>query len=53
MYDNKVGSRWVEIMADQLTDGVITLEELRDFDEEVQNDIIVQRFTFHFRFINY
>ncbi len=40
IYNNKGGSRWVEVMADQLTDGVITIEDLRDFDEEVRNTIV-------------
>jgi hypothetical protein len=28
------------VMADQLSDGVITVEDLKDFDEEVSNTII-------------
>lgn len=40
IYNDKGGSRWVEIMALQLADGVITIEDLRDFDEEVCNTIV-------------
>jgi hypothetical protein len=40
IYNDKGGSRWVEVMADQLSDGVITVEDLKDFDEEVSNTII-------------
>jgi hypothetical protein len=40
IYDNKGGSRWVEVMADQLADGVITIADLRDFDEGVRNTIV-------------
>jgi hypothetical protein len=40
IYDDKGGSRWVEVMALQLADGVITIEDLMDFDEEVRNTIV-------------
>jgi len=40
IYDDKGGSRWIEIIAFQLSDGVITIEDLRDFDEEVRNTIV-------------
>jgi len=39
-YNGKGGSRWVEIMADQLSQGVITVDDLKDFDNEVRNAII-------------
>ena len=41
IYDDKGGSRWVEVMANQLADGVISIEDLKDFEEEVLNTIIV------------
>jgi hypothetical protein len=40
IYDDKGGSRWVEVMADQLAVGVISVEDLKDFDDEVRNTII-------------
>lgn len=40
IYNGKGGSRWVEIMVLQLADGVITLDDLKDFDEDVRNTII-------------
>ena len=40
IYDDKGGSRWVEVMADQLAVGVISVEDLKDFDDEVRNAII-------------
>jgi hypothetical protein len=40
IYNNKGGSRWCEVMADQLANGVITIDDLRDFDEEVRDIII-------------
>lgn len=39
-YDNIGGSRYVEVLVGQLSDGVISLDELDDFDEEVRNVII-------------
>lgn len=41
VYNDKGGSRWIEIMADQLTDGVITVDDLRDFDEVVRKAIMM------------
>jgi hypothetical protein len=46
-YNDKGGSRWVEIMADQLGNDVISLEDLAEFDEEVR-DVIV-RYSEFFR----
>ena len=40
IYNDKGGSRWVEVMTMQLADGTITIEDLRDFDDEVRNIII-------------
>jgi hypothetical protein len=40
IYNDKGASRWVEVMADQLNEGVITFEDLKDFDEEVRNTIV-------------
>lgn len=40
IYDDKGGSRWVEIMALQLADGVITIEDLSDFEPEVIDAIV-------------
>jgi hypothetical protein len=40
IYNDKGGSRWVEVMAMQLADRVITLEDIRDFDDEVRETII-------------
>jgi hypothetical protein len=39
-YDHIGGSRYVEVLLGQLVDGIITIEELDDFDEKVRNDII-------------
>jgi hypothetical protein len=40
IYNDKGGSRWVEVMAMQLADGVITINDLRDFDPEVIDAIV-------------
>lgn len=40
LYNDKGGSRWVEIMAGQLADGVITISDLKDFQPEVEDAII-------------
>jgi hypothetical protein len=40
IYNDKGGSRWVEVMALQLADGVITVNDLKDFDQEVVEAII-------------
>ena len=40
IYNDKGGSRWVEVMSLQLADGVITSEDLKDFDQEVIYAII-------------
>jgi hypothetical protein len=40
IYNDKGGSRWVEVMALQLADGVITIEDLRDFEPEVIDAIV-------------
>jgi hypothetical protein len=40
IYDGKGGSRWVEVMAYQLADGVISTDDLNEFDTEAR-DIIV------------
>ena len=40
LYNNKGGSRWVEVMAGQLADGVISISDLKDFQSEVQDAII-------------
>ena len=40
IYNDKGGSRWVEVMVSQLLDGVITVEDLAEFDEEVRNTIL-------------
>ena len=40
IYNDKGGSRWVEVMTMQLKDGVITNEDLNEFDDEVRNIII-------------
>jgi len=40
IYNDKGGSRWVEIMALQLADGVIAIEDLRDFEPEVIDAIV-------------
>lgn len=39
-YNNKGGSRWVDVMAGQLADGVITIDDLNEFDQEVRDTII-------------
>ncbi len=40
IYNDKGGSRWVEVMALQLADGVISTDDLNDFDPEVKDAII-------------
>jgi hypothetical protein len=40
VYNDKGGSRWVEIMALQLSDGVISIDDLKAFDKEVADVII-------------
>ena len=40
IYDDKGGSRWVEVMVDELAAGVISIEDLKDFEDEVRNTII-------------
>jgi hypothetical protein len=40
IYNDKGGSRWVEVIAWQLHQGVITLEDLKDFDDKLRNTII-------------
>lgn len=40
-YNRKGGSRWVEVMADQLANDVITEEDISEFNEEVQNVIMI------------
>lgn len=40
IYNDKGGSRWIEIMSMQLADGVITIDDLRDFDAKVRDTII-------------
>jgi hypothetical protein len=40
IYNDKGGSRWVEVMVNQLIDGVITVEDLSEFDEDVRNTIL-------------
>jgi predicted transcriptional regulator len=40
IYNNKGGSRWVEIMSLQLRDGVITTDDLQELDNEVREIII-------------
>ncbi len=40
IYNNKGGSRWVEVMALQLNDGVITTDDLQELDGEVRETII-------------
>ncbi|MCK5703935.1 MAG: hypothetical protein KAI29_22410 [Cyclobacteriaceae bacterium] len=39
-YNGKGGSRWVEVMADQLAGGAITEEDISEFDEKLQNDLL-------------
>jgi hypothetical protein len=41
LYNDKGGSRWVEVMAGQLADGVITISDLKDFQEDVRETIIL------------
>lgn len=41
IYNDKGGSRWVEVMALQLADGAITVEDLGEFDERLRNIILV------------
>lgn len=41
VYNDKGGSRWVEIMAIQLSDGVISVSDLDEFDQELQDIIIL------------
>lgn len=40
-YNGVGGSRWVELMSDQLAIGVISKSDLEDFDEEVRKTIII------------
>jgi hypothetical protein len=40
LYNDKGGSRWVELMSSQLNQGVITLEDISEFDEELQSTIL-------------
>lgn len=40
LYNDKGGSRWVEVMAGQLADGVISISDLKDFQSEVREAII-------------
>jgi hypothetical protein len=40
IYDDKGGSRWVEVMAMQLANGVIGTDDLKDFDQEVKDAIL-------------
>lgn len=40
LYNDKGGSRWVEVMANQLADGVISISDLKDFQSEVREVII-------------
>jgi hypothetical protein len=40
IYNNKGGSRWVEVMAAQLADRVISISDLNDFQEEEREAII-------------
>ena len=39
-YNGKGGSRWVEIMADQLAGGVITEDDISELDEKLQNILL-------------
>ncbi len=39
-YDGKTGSHWVQVMADQLGAGVITEEDISEFDEKLQNTLL-------------
>ena len=40
LYNDIGGSRWVELMSYQLNQGVITLEDISEFDQEVEADIL-------------
>lgn len=40
LYNDKGGSRWVEVMVGQLADGVISISDLKDFQSEVREAII-------------
>ena len=40
LYSDKGGSQWVEVMAGQMADGVITICDLKDFKKEVRETII-------------
>jgi hypothetical protein len=40
IYDGKVGSRWVEVMAYQLAGGVISTDDLNEFDVEAREAIM-------------
>lgn len=40
-YNNKGGSRWVEVMADQLANGSITEDDISEFNDEVKNRILI------------
>ena len=40
IYNGKGGSRWVEVMAYQLADGVISTDDLNEFDVEVREVIM-------------
>ena len=39
-YNGKTGSHWVEVMADQLGAGVITEDDISEFDEKLQNTLL-------------
>ena len=41
IYNDKGGSRWVEIMAAQLADGVISVNDLDEFEQNVREIIIL------------
>jgi hypothetical protein len=41
IYNDKGGSRWVELMSLQIKQGVITCEDLSEFDEDVRNAIMM------------
>jgi len=41
IYNDKGGSRWVEVMAEQLQVGVISPEDLNEFDEDVRKTILL------------
>lgn len=40
IYNDKGGSRWVEVIAEQLHDEVISPEDLNEFEEDVRNTIL-------------